>query len=69
MKLKYLGALTGAAIIYTNIASAGALFDPYIGATIGSGASTIFANNHDLTDPAQSYGAVIGMDVPLYVWN
>lgn len=49
----------------TNGASAGLLIDPYVGATIGAGGQTLYADGDYDSDSAQSYGAVLGMDIPL----
>lgn len=65
MKLKYATVLTVAGSLISGAANADALIDVYAGATIGVGAATIFENKHNSTDTAHSYGAVLGMDVPL----
>ncbi len=65
MKLKYAGFLTAAAIIFSAAnARANLLFDPYIGATAGVGGVTTFVDGDTHSDMAQSYGALIGLDVP-----
>ncbi len=66
MKLKYIGVLTIISILFTGAkANAGMLFDLYAGATIGAGAATMFFDEEDETHSAQSYGAVIGIDIPV----
>lgn len=66
MKLKTAGASVLAfALFMTANANANALFDLYAGATVGAGAQTLFAHDENKTDSAQSYGAVIGIDIPL----
>ena len=66
MKLKYAGILTIVSIIFSGAnANAGALFDLYAGATIGAGAATMFLENKDETHSAQSYGAIVGLDIPV----
>ena len=66
MKLKCVA--TAAAIVMaagaTN-ANANLLFDPYVGATAGVGGATLFIDHDTTTDVAQSYGAVLGLDIPL----
>lgn len=67
MKLKYVGILTIVSIIFSVAnANAGALFDLYAGATIGAGAATMFLDDKNETHSAQSYGAVIGLDIPVF---
>lgn len=67
MKLKYAGILTVVSILFADTsANAGALFDVYAGATIGVGAATMFADDKDVTHSAQSYGAVVGLDIPVF---
>lgn len=67
MKLKYFGILAAFSVVLlgTN-ANAGMLFDLYAGGTIGAGASTMFLEEEDETHSAQSYGAVIGLDIPVF---
>ncbi|MBD5391893.1 hypothetical protein HDR66_03750 [bacterium] len=66
MKLNSIGFLTAAAIMFcTSSAHAGLLFDPYIGATGGMGATTALVKHDNQTKFAQSYGAVLGLDIPL----
>ncbi len=67
MKLKYVGILTVISILFSGAgATAGTLFDLYAGATIGAGAATMFLDGSDETHSAQSYGAVIGLDIPVF---
>lgn len=65
MKLKYLGILSAATLAFSGSANAELLFDLYAGATVGAGAATEFADDATHTDSAQSYGAVLGLDIPL----
>lgn len=66
MKLNSACILTAAAIAMTGTnANANLLFDVYAGATVGVGAATVFADGHAHTDNAQSYGAVLGLNIPL----
>ena len=66
MKLKYAGILTAAVISFSGAANAGALFDVYAGAMVGVGGATVFANDTDVSKSAQSYGAVLGIDIPVF---
>lgn len=66
MKLKSASFLTAAFIASMAApAHANLLFDPYIGATAGSGGVTTFIDGDTHSDMAQSYGAVLGLDIPL----
>ncbi len=65
MKLKTAGVLAALIVSATGTANANMLFDIYAGGTVGIGAATIFADDHAHTDSAQSYGAVLGVDLPL----
>ena len=65
MKLKSAAFLTAAAITFMAAdARANLLFDPYIGATAGIGGVSTFIDGDTHSDMAQSYGAVIGLDIP-----
>lgn len=65
MKLNYAAFLTAAAVMLTAAdARANLLFDPYIGANIGIGGITTFIDGDHHSDMAQSYGAIIGLDIP-----
>ena len=64
MKIKILTLALPLALFAAN-ANAGTLMDVYVGATIGAGAATLFADGQSNTDTAQSYGAMIGLDIPL----
>ena len=66
MNLKYLGIFTAALLTVSGGANAAALFDVYAGATVGIGGTTLFANDHDVSKSAQSYGAVLGFDIPVF---
>lgn len=67
MKLKSAGVLTAATILLAaGNANANMLFDIYAGATAGFGAASVFADDHTSTDAAQSYGAVFGIDIPMF---
>lgn len=66
MKLKYAGILTVISVLFAGTNANAALLDLYAGATIGAGASTLFLSGDDETHSAQSYGGVIGLDIPVF---
>lgn len=67
MKIKSLGFLTTAAIMLScGAANANVLFDVYAGGTYGIGGHTLFMDGEHVSDSATSYGAVVGMDIPLF---
>jgi hypothetical protein len=47
-------------------AIANPVWDLYTGVSIGVGGQTVFTDNKDKTDPAQSVGAVFGIDLPAF---
>jgi len=47
-------------------AIANPVWDLYVGATIGAGAQTLFNEDHDKTNSAQSFGAMFGIDLPVF---
>ena len=66
MKTKTLGFLTTAAIMLSaGAANANLLFDIYAGGTYGIGGYTLLAD-HNKSASAQSYGAVLGIDIPMF---
>ena len=66
MKLKSIGFLTAATLLLAaGNANANLLFDVYAGATAGFGGATVSIDGHHNSDAAQSYGAVLGLDIPL----
>lgn len=67
MKLKSAVLLTAFSTLFlTAGANAGLLIDPYLGVTVGAGGAAVFLQDQTLTENAQSYGAVVGMDIPLF---
>lgn len=67
MKLNSIACLTTAAIILAvSNANANLLFDIYAGGTAGFGASSQIIDSHFYDHSAQSYGAMIGFDIPLF---
>ncbi len=63
MKLKSLAAVAAVSAMVAGNANANLLFDIYAGATAGFGGATWFADENK-TYAAQSYGAVLGIDIP-----
>lgn len=67
MNTKSFGILTAATIMLTaGVANANLLFDIYAGGTYGFGGYTLFTDDNDISQSAQSYGAILGMDIPLF---
>lgn len=63
MKLKYTVLF---AILFATNANANILADLYLGGTIGVARQNIFIDGHTVSGNAQSYGAVLGLDIPLF---
>ncbi len=68
MNTKTLGILTAVSImLVAGSANANFLFDIYAGGTYGIGGYTMFNDNgDDISKSSQSYGAMLGMDIPLF---
>ena len=67
MKLNSIAFLTATAIMLTcGCANANLLFDIYTGAAVGIGASAKFANSDYHERSADSYGVLLGIDLPLF---
>lgn len=67
MKLKTIGLLSIISTAFlTSNSNANLLFDIYAGATAGLGGVTVISENHHNSNTAQSYGAVLGLDIPLF---
>ena len=67
MKIKSFVFLMTLAIIFgMGSANANMLFDVYAGGTYGVGGYTIFSDAKDINHSSQSYGAVLGMDIPMF---
>lgn len=47
-------------------ANAGVIADFYAGAMVGVGGQTMFANHKNETDSAGMFGALVGMDLPIF---
>ena len=65
MQLKSLMFSAAFAAMISGGANANILYDFYVGAAAGIGGQTSFIDGHANTDTAQSYGAVVGLDIPL----
>lgn len=67
MKLKYAGFASIATFLFmAPAANANILFDIYAGATIGAGGQTLYLDGDYDSKSAQSYGAIVGLDLPLF---
>lgn len=66
MKIKSVAIFGLFAMACMPAAQANFLFDTYIGATAGVGGATIFADHDSKSYFAQSYGAVAGLDIPMF---
>ena len=66
MNLKISGALVAvSAALFSTSSNAALLFDPYIGLGFGIGSATIFVDDDNATDNAQSFSATAGFDIPI----
>lgn len=66
MKLNSKSIFAAAALMLAGAnANADLIADWYAGATAGFGGSTIYSSNNDKSWGAQSYGAIIGVDLPV----
>ena len=67
MKSKTLTFLTlASALSVATPAYSGMLFDLYAGASYGVGGYTLFTDTENVSKSMQSYGAVLGIDVPVF---
>lgn len=67
MKIKTLGLVAATSVLATmGAANANLLFDIYGGATYGIGGYTVFADDDHISHSSQSYGAVLGIDIPMF---
>lgn len=64
MKLKILST-TVMALGIASAANAGWVVNPYIGATAGMGRETIYSGDISQTLTSRSYGAMLGLDLPI----
>lgn len=66
MKIKSVAVMGLLSLAAMSSAQANLLFDAYVGATAGMGGATIFADHDNKSYGAQSYGAVAGLDLPIF---
>ena len=67
MQLKTFGVLTAATIMLgATAANANAVWDIYAGGLVSAGGVTIFADDDTETYSSQSFGGVIGIDIPAF---
>ncbi len=67
MKIKSFGILTAASVmLMSGAANANLLFDIYAGGTYGIGGYTLFTDGNHMSKSSQSYGAVVGLDIPMF---
>lgn len=67
MKSKTFVFLTCASVLFLSAnAHAGIIYDMYAGLTLGAGAETVFSDNDNTTNSAQSFGGMFGVDLPVF---
>lgn len=67
MKVKSFGILTATSLmLISGAANANLLFDIYAGGTYGFGGYTAFIDDNHISKSSQSYGAILGMDIPMF---
>lgn len=67
MNTKSFAILTATTIMLSaGAANANMLFDIYAGGTYGFGGYTMYTDDQNSSKSSQSYGAVLGMDIPLF---
>ncbi|MBP5485752.1 MAG: hypothetical protein J6Y07_03545 [Alphaproteobacteria bacterium] len=66
MKLKTSIILCSLATVMATPAMANSVWDLYAGVSVGVGAQTLFGDGKNETGTAQSFGAMFGLDVPLF---
>ena len=52
-------------VLATGVASANPVVDVYAGGMVGAGGATIYQDSQHLSKAANSFGAVLGLDIPL----
>ncbi len=52
-------------VLCIGSANANALWDLYAGAVVGVGGATMFADDNTVSNDANSFGAVVGLDLPI----
>ena len=53
-------------LTFASAANAGVVADFYVGGMVGAGGQTLFANHHNETDTSRVFGAIAGMDLPIF---
>ena len=53
-------------LTFASAANAGVIADFYVGGMVGAGGQTLFANHHNETDTSRVFGAIAGMDLPIF---
>ena len=67
MKINSLSLISVVSVLtLASNANAGVMADFYIGGMVGAGGQTLFAQHKNETDPSQMFGAVAGMDLPIF---
>lgn len=67
MNIKSFTIFTASAVMLSaGAANANILFDIYAGGTYGIGGHTLFTKSDDISKSSQSYGAVLGIKLPLF---
>lgn len=56
----------GVIMLAAGAANANILFDIYMGGTYGFGGQTLFTDDENISKSSQSYGAILGIDIPLF---
>jgi len=67
MKINSISLISVASLLtYASAANASTLADFYIGGMVGAGGQTLFADHHNETDSSQLFGAILGVDIPVF---
>lgn len=66
MKINSLSLISIVSVLTCASANAGVLADFYVGGMLGAGGQTLFADHHNETDASQVFGAIAGMDLPIF---
>lgn len=66
MKINSLSLISIVSVLTCASANAGVMADFYVGGMLGAGGQTLFADHHNETDASQVFGAIAGMDLPIF---
>lgn len=66
MKINSISLLTLSALLFASSANAGVVADFYVGGVMGVGGITMFDDDNTKNNSIQTFGAVIGMDIPIF---